>query len=130
MLAYGVAVDYIDEYCRLNESTAFECLKRIVKAIHTCFESNYLKQRTLANVKKQMKINKEKGFPNMFTSIDYMYWYWKNCPVAWQGQFQDKNKTRSIILDIIVDQSLWIWHTFFGLSKENNDVNVLDRFFL
>jgi hypothetical protein len=49
--------------------------------------------------------------------------------VAWQGQFQDKNKTRSIILDIIVDQSLWIWHTFFGLSMGNNGVNVVDRFF-
>jgi hypothetical protein len=83
----GVVVDYTNEYCRLNESTTFECLKRFVKAIQACFESNYLRQQTLANVKKQMKINEEKGFPNMFTSIDYSYWSWKNCPVAWQGQF-------------------------------------------
>jgi hypothetical protein len=37
MLAYGVAVgvavDYTDEYCRLKDSTALECLKRFVKAI-------------------------------------------------------------------------------------------------
>jgi hypothetical protein len=130
MLAYGVAIDYTDEYCQLNESTTFECLKRFVKAIQACFESNYLRQQTLTNVKKQMKISEERGFPNMFTSIDYMYWSWKNCPVAWQGQFQDKNKIRSIILDIIVDQSLWTWHTFFGLSKGNNDVIVLDSLFL
>jgi hypothetical protein len=52
MLAYGVSVDYTDEYCKLNESTAFECLKRFVKAIQACFESNYLRQQTLTNVKK------------------------------------------------------------------------------
>jgi hypothetical protein len=33
MLAYSVAIDYIDEYCRLNDSTTLECLKRFVKAI-------------------------------------------------------------------------------------------------
>ncbi len=52
MLAYGMAVDYIDEYCKLNQSTAFECLKIFVKVIRACFESNYLKQQTLTNVKK------------------------------------------------------------------------------
>ena len=25
------------------------------------------------------------------------------------------------------DQSLWIWHAFFGLHEGNNDINVLDR---
>jgi hypothetical protein len=44
-----------------------------------------------------MKINKERGFPSMFASIDYMHWSWKYCPMACQGQFQDKEKTRSII---------------------------------
>ncbi len=39
MLAYNVVVDYIDEYCRLNESTTLECLKIFVKAIRTFFES-------------------------------------------------------------------------------------------
>ncbi len=74
MLAYDVVANYIDEYCRLSESIALECLKRFVKVIRTCFESNYLKQPTLAKVKKQMKINKERGFPSMFASIDYMQW--------------------------------------------------------
>jgi hypothetical protein len=52
MLSYDVVANYIDEYCRLNESTTFECLKRFVKVIRTCFESNYLKQPTLAKTKK------------------------------------------------------------------------------
>jgi hypothetical protein len=30
-------------------------------------------------------------------------------------------------LEAIVDQSLWIWHAFFGLPGGNNNINVLDR---
>jgi hypothetical protein len=63
----------------------------------------------------------------MFGSLDCMHWTWKNCPVAWQGQFQDKDKNRSVILEAIADQSLWIWHAFFGLPGGNNDINVLDQ---
>jgi hypothetical protein len=32
-----------------------------------------------------------------------------------------------MILEAIVDQSLWIWHAFFGMPGGNNDINVLDR---
>ena len=63
----------------------------------------------------------------MFGSLDYMHWVWKNCLVAWQGQFQDQDKNRSIILEVIADQSLWIWHAFFGSPGGNNDINVLDN---
>ena len=63
----------------------------------------------------------------MFGSIDCMHWICKNCPVVCQGQFHDKDKNRSIILEVIADQSLWIWHAFFGLPGGNNNINVLDR---
>ena len=63
----------------------------------------------------------------MFTSIDCMHWTWKNCPVPRQGQFQDKGGLRSIILEAMADQPLWIWHTFFQMPGGNNDINILDR---
>jgi len=56
-----------------------------------------------------------------------MHWNWKNYPVEWKRQFQDKDKNRSIILKAIADQSLWIWHAFFELPGGNNDINVLNR---
>ncbi len=28
---------------------------------------------------------------------------------------------------VVVDQSLWIWHTYFGLLRNNNNLNVLNR---
>ena len=39
MLAYGVAADATDEYCRIGESTATEAMRRFVNAICHCFES-------------------------------------------------------------------------------------------
>jgi hypothetical protein len=76
---------------------------------------------------KQLVNNDAKYFMGMFASINCMHYQWKNCVVAWQGQFQDKDGCRNIILEAIINQSLWIWHAFFGLSGCNNDINVLNR---
>ena len=75
-----------------------------------------------------MSINIEHGFRRMFASLNCIYYEWKNCPVAWQGDYGDRDGDKSIILEAIVDQSLHIWHVFFCLSGSNNDINVLDRF--
>jgi hypothetical protein len=66
----------------------------------------------------------------MFALLNCMHYEWKNCPVAWQGDYGDRDGDKSIILEAIVDQSLQIWHVFFCLSGSNNDINVLDRFLL
>ena len=95
MLAYGVAADATDEYCRLGESTAGEAMRCFVNAIRHCFEAEYLILSTEADKKRQIEINTEGGFLGMFASLDCMHWQWKNCPIAWQGQFQDKDKNRS-----------------------------------
>jgi hypothetical protein len=121
------AADVCDEYCRLGESTALVAMKKWVVAIRGCFEAQYLRQPTRADLERQVQINTNRGLPSMFKSLDCMHWTWKNCPVVWQGQFQDKNKNRSIILEAIANQSLWFSHAFFGLSRSNNDINVLDR---
>jgi hypothetical protein len=110
LLAYGTSGDAVDEYCRLSESTAMEAMRRFVLAIKACFEARYLRQPTREDIVRQMDINERRGFSGMFASIDCMHWSWKNCPVAWVGQFQDKDKERSIVLEAVADQSLWIWH--------------------
>jgi hypothetical protein len=63
----------------------------------------------------------------MFANLDCMHYRWKICPITWQGQFQDKNDNRLIILEVVTNQSLWIWHVFFNLPNNNNDINVLNR---
>lgn len=112
MLAYGVAADATDEYCRLGESSSQEGLKRFVNVVRKCFKSEFLRQPSRVDVEKQMEINRKRGFPGMFASLDCIHWFWKNCPVPWQGQFQDKDKYRSAILEAI-----WIWHVVFGMPR-------------
>ncbi|XP_047940939.1 uncharacterized protein LOC125188220 [Salvia hispanica] len=57
-----------------------------------------------------------------------MHWEWKNCPAAWRGQFTSgyKGTHPTMILEVIVDHSLWIWHAHFGVTGSNNDINVLN----
>jgi hypothetical protein len=74
-----------------------------------------------------LAINKARGFPGMFASLDCMHWTWKTCPVAWQGDFGDRDGNNSIILEAVADEGLHIWHAYFGLPGANNDLTVLDR---
>lgn len=127
ILAYGVAADATDEYCRIAESIAMEAMKRFCIAIREEFGEEHLRQPTRADIEKQLGINAQCGWPGMFGSIDCMHYVWKNCPIAWQGDYGNKDGDRSIILEAIADQGLHIWHVFFGLPGGNNDLNVLDR---
>lgn len=120
MLTCGVAND---EYCRLGESTAQECLKRFVRAIREIFGRRYARQPTRKDILKQLENNAQRGFPGMFASLDCMHYRWKN----WEAQFQDKDTNRSIIFEAIADQSLWIWHAYFKLPEWKDDLSVLDR---
>jgi hypothetical protein len=103
MLAYGTSGDAMDEYCRLSESTTMEAMTRFVVAIRACFEGRYLRQPTREDILRQMGINEARGFPGMFASIDSMHWVCKNCLVAWAGQFQNKDKKRSIVLEAVAE---------------------------
>ena len=52
MLVYGLPMDACDEYCRLDESTTLECMKRFVIAICVCFQSTYLRQPTREDIQR------------------------------------------------------------------------------
>ncbi|XP_041016210.1 uncharacterized protein LOC121258734 [Juglans microcarpa x Juglans regia] len=43
MLAYGITADFMDEYIRIEESTAMESLKKFVKTIVAVFSNEYLR---------------------------------------------------------------------------------------
>jgi len=45
----------------------------------------------------QLTIDEARGFSCMFGSLDCMHYEWKNCPVAWQGDFRDQDGKISII---------------------------------
>ncbi len=77
----------------------------------------FKKALTWANIERQLNINIVKGFPRMFVSLYCMHYMWKHYVVNWQGQFQNKDGYKSIIHEVIINQSLWIMCTFFGLME-------------
>ena len=42
------------------------------------------------------------------------------------GQYADRSRSPTIILEAVADYDLWIWHPYFGLPCTNNDINVLE----
>ena len=54
--------------------------------------------------------------PGMLGLLDCMHVCWKNCPIAYQGAYQGKEKFSTLVLDSIADHNLWFWHAAFGLQ--------------
>ena len=126
-LAYGFAADQVDEYVRIGETTAIECLKRFCVAVVDIYEERYLREPNEEDVRRLLAVNTKRGFPGMLGSLDCMHWQWKNCPSGWVGQFKGKEKAPTVILEAIASYDLHIWHAFFGTPGVCNDINVLDR---
>ncbi|GAA0149055.1 hypothetical protein LIER_08325 [Lithospermum erythrorhizon] len=128
MLVYGMLGDACDEYVKIGSSTAIECLKRFCDGVVHLYEGFYLRKPNGEDLERLLRVAKDRGFPHMIGSIDYMHWEWKNCPVGWQGQFTGGHQgTAMVILESVASFDLWIWHAFFGFPGTLNDINVLDR---
>ncbi|XP_018459674.1 protein ALP1-like [Raphanus sativus] len=127
VLAYGSALDAVDEYIRLAASTARLCVENFVEAIIDLFGDQYLRRPTQDDLQRLLHQGEIRGFPGMIGSIDCMHWEWKNCPTTWKGQFSRGSRKPTIVLEAVADYDLWIWHAFFGLPGTLNDINVLDR---
>ena len=106
IIAYGYAVD---EYVRISESSASDCLNHFCKAVIKCFGVKYLRAPTVADLQRILQESAKRGFPGVLGSIDCYNWRWKNCPRAWKGSFKGIKDT-SIVLEGGVSYDLWFWH--------------------
>jgi len=128
MLAYGITADCVDEYLKIGESTALECLKNFFVGVVQTFEQVYSRKPTQTDVDRLLAVAEACDFPGMLRSIDCMHWEWKNCPSGWKGEFVKGNyKVLTLILDAVAFYDLWIWHAFFECPGSINDLQVLDR---
>lgn len=126
MLALGVAADAVDDKIGVSESTTMMCLDRFCQVVINSFGDEYLRSPTNEDIARIMSQSEKRGFPGMLGSIDCSKWKWRNCPTAYHGQFKGKEKVPTVTLEAICDQSLWIWHAFFGLPGCLNDINVVE----
>ncbi|XP_020190925.1 uncharacterized protein [Aegilops tauschii subsp. strangulata] len=112
--------------CPRHDRKAFDgLLTSFCTAVVEVFGPEYLREPTVADTERLLVINAERGFPDMLGS-NCMYWKWKNCPFAWQGQYKGHVKGATVILEVVSSQDyLWIWHSFFGLAGSQNDISVL-----
>ncbi|XP_075662918.1 uncharacterized protein LOC142632380 [Castanea sativa] len=86
MLAYGVTADFMDEYVRIEETTAIESLKFFFKAVVDIFSKEYLRAPNNEDFARLLANGERRGLLGMLGSIDCMHWKWKNCPTAWKVQ--------------------------------------------
>ncbi|KAL6844872.1 hypothetical protein ACP4OV_025531 [Aristida adscensionis] len=128
MLAYGTPADSLDEYLKVAETTALDCLGNFVEGVIEVFGNKYLRRPTVEDLEHLLQVGESRGFPGMLGSIDCMHWRWENCPVGWKGQHvRGDHGVPTIILEAVASQDLHIWHAFFGMAGSNNDINVLNQ---
>lgn len=87
MLAYGSPADLMDESSGVAESTTMECMVNFVQGVRHIFEERYLRRPTEVDIQRLLQFGEAHGFLGMLGSVDCMHWEWRNCPVAWKGQF-------------------------------------------
>ncbi|CDP06307.1 unnamed protein product [Coffea canephora] len=128
-LAYGAPADQLDEYIRMGETTAIECLSQFCRCVIDIYGAQYLRRPNANDIERLLNLHFERhGFPGMLGSIGCMHWQWRNCPVAWKGQFARGDQgSPTIMLEAVASADLWIWHAFFGVAGSNNDINVLNQ---
>jgi len=68
--------------------------------------------------------NAARGMPGCIGSLDCSHWEWAACPKGLAGQYQNRKKRRSIIMETVCDEDLYIWHFFIGAPGSLNDLNV------
>jgi hypothetical protein len=64
-LAYAIATDTIDEYLKLEKSTALECLEYFCAGIIECFEAEFLRRPTVIDTQRLLAKAEERGFLDM-----------------------------------------------------------------
>jgi hypothetical protein len=130
ILGYGVAPPTFQDYFQMGITTANVGLKKFcmitsngdhLKGIYH-HQMSYADSRRLSNIHFY-----HHGVPGMLGSLDCMHIGWHLCPIALQGQCEGKEIKPCLILEALVDYTLWLWHSCFNHPKSLNDINVLDR---
>ncbi|XP_062085287.1 uncharacterized protein LOC133791374 [Humulus lupulus] len=73
MLVYGAPADYVDEYVRIGETTAIECLVNFVRGVNDIFGTEYLRRPNAGDIRRLLQIGEVRGFPGMLGSINCMH---------------------------------------------------------
>jgi hypothetical protein len=73
ILACGIVFDICDEYYKLGESMAIELFKNFIIVIQVVFKTHYLHKPTSEDFERQLVINVERRWLEMFASLNHMH---------------------------------------------------------
>eukprot|EP00986_Skeletonema_menzelii_P009724 scaffold4492_cov81-Skeletonema_menzelii.AAC.4 len=130
MAAYGESFVAWQDYCQMGESTARECLSRLMKSLveDNYFSDVYMRRMSRADARKVEELHSRKfGVRGCLGCLDVMLLPWGNCPNALKGQYCGRNKKPKIALEAACDYNLFFWHIHFGEPGSLNDINVWER---
>nr|GEX49519.1 protein ALP1-like [Tanacetum cinerariifolium] len=115
-LAYRIVPDALDEYLQMGHATSRQCIEQFCMYIIHIFRPEFLRKPTIIDVER-------------LESLDCTVWSWFGFPIAHKAQYcrLDHGSDPFILLEAVASQDLWIWHAFFGVSGEKNDINVIQR---
>jgi hypothetical protein len=129
-LGFGCAPVAFVDYLQMGASTGTYCLEYFLDAIMSSQEiiDVYLRRMTKSDARRVAAMHKEvHGVDGNIGSIDCMHVRWKNCPTAYQGICDGKEKGPTLVLEAAGDYSLWIWWATFGFPGTLNDINIWDN---
>lgn len=100
-------------------------MKKLVAFIVEEHSPTYLRALNDEELDLILRRNAERGLPGRIGSLDCSHWEWRNCPKGMAGIHQNRKAKRSIIMETVCDEDLWIWHLFVGCPGSMNDLNVM-----
>jgi len=125
VIAYGEAPDRTDEYVRMSASTIAMSVRELMRFIVDEFGPSYLRPPTTEELQRIPPRNAERGMPVCMGSLDCSHWEWRNCPEAFAGMNQNRHGKRSVVMETVCDEDLWICHLFVWCPVSHNDLNVM-----
>lgn len=118
------------DYFQMGEPTARFAFHGFMDAIanDTAVKSKYRRAMTRSDLARVMAMHhKQHGVNGIAFSIDCWHLHWKNCLVAWKGQFDGKEDKATLVLEAGCDYNLWFWHTLFGFAGTMNDIQIWEQ---
>jgi len=125
VIAYGEAPDRSDDYVRLSASTIAMSVRGLLHLNVDELGTAYLRPPTPAELERILESNAQRGLSECKGSLDCSHWEWANFPRAFAGIYQNRNIKRSVVMETVFDEDLWIWHLFVSYPGSQNDLNVL-----
>lgn len=130
VLASGGSFGSVDESGRIAAETLRKYFYKFLVDIKELYGDMFFNR--LPSTEELERVEEEyasKGFNGCVGAADCRKVWWKNRPASWKGQYHNTKEERpgTIVAEAWCDNSLYIWHWFFGMPGTKNDKKILDN---